>query len=247
MGRQKVAERVCRFPLLGEPRKGEVEWILDPPYAWRNPNQLVWPGPIPKVLTAAACRQWIEYWDFYLKEVCPPDWLATTERKVLPVAFLQWLVNNMAVVHRVAKGRVPPVLPEETREQAWRRLLGWFARWLDDLEAGRLDSIADVPHESGYDLETIWYLGKQSYMVGGRTFSVTGWEHAVLQAFLQDGTGAMTLKDLAEHSKIDDKEVRKILKGLREKKKYGGAFAAAISLPGGKGRGGYRARVLPIS
>lgn len=108
-----------------------------------------------------------------------------------------------------------------------------FVRWLRS-------KVSPLGSRDG--LKTIYYLGGTTYRVEGHDpVVVTDREHFVLQAFLEDGTGAVSSRRLSELTRLEQTDVIKILKGLR--KKYGGMFAAAISLPGGKGRGGYRARV----
>jgi hypothetical protein len=80
--------------------------------------------------------------------------------------------------------------------------------------------------------------GDRQYQIGPQALTVVSErEDTVLQAFL-DQT-AMDHPTLIERTEYED--AARILRGLAEK--YGGAFAPAIFLPGGKGRGGYRVTI----
>ncbi|MBP3957790.1 hypothetical protein J8F10_21265 [Gemmata sp. G18] len=91
------------------------------------------------------------------------------------------------------------------------------------------------------DNATIWYHGDQGYSVNGRPVSVTDEEHKVLQVFAEKQT-AMKRSELEEAAVISN--APRVLTKLA--KSYSEAFAAAIRRPGGKGKGGYFVRVLPI-
>ena len=87
---------------------------------------------------------------------------------------------------------------------------------------------------------TIIFQRDGVYLVGQDTIRVTESEDNVLQAFLEQP--AMTKDELIARSGVD--KAVDILRALRTKKKYGGVFAAAITIPGGRGQGGYRVQVV---
>jgi hypothetical protein len=87
--------------------------------------------------------------------------------------------------------------------------------------------------------KTIVFQGKGVYVVGRNQFRVTEQEDCVLQAFLEQP--AMTKDELTAISGTE--KAVDILRALRTTK-YDGAFTGAISMPGGRGRGGYRVQVV---
>lgn len=89
---------------------------------------------------------------------------------------------------------------------------------------------------------TIWYHGEHGYSTDGDPVSVTDEEHKVLEAFAKSAT-ALTRSELEKAAEISN--VPRVLKRLATH--YAGMFEQAIRRPGGKGLGGYFARVLPIS
>jgi hypothetical protein len=97
----------------------------------------------------------------------------------------------------------------------------------------------DVPALQG-PASTIVFQGNGVYAVGKDQFRVTEQEDCVLQAFLEQS--AMTKDELTSMSGID--KAVDILRELQKQTKYGGVFAAAITMPGGRGQGGYRVRVV---
>jgi hypothetical protein len=109
-----------------------------------------------------------------------------------------------------------------------------------DIEGG-LHAVAEVRRMKGGPPPrgVIWFWGDQRYQVGRRKVEVTGREDNVLQAFLD--WPRLGKKRLEDRSGEDDPVT--VLRRLR--KKYDGLFAAVISLPGKKCRGGYSADVRP--
>jgi hypothetical protein len=93
------------------------------------------------------------------------------------------------------------------------------------------ENVPSVP--DGDAVQPIVALGARQYRIGHtRPVVVDEFEDNVLQTFLELRTmDQPTLEDLSgvHHAP-------KVLKRLREK--YGGMFAAAITLPGGRGKGG---------
>ena len=138
------------------------------------------------------------------------------------------------------------------------RSVSQYVAWQEGVEACHLDGLgcADAvlvfvrwlrskvsPLGSRDGLKTIYYLGGTTYRVEGHgPVVVTDREHAVLQAFLESGTGALTTPELSRLSLYDDRQVRRVLTRLVEK--YDGVFKLAIKFPGKPHQGGYRARVV---
>ncbi len=80
--------------------------------------------------------------------------------------------------------------------------------------------------------------GRAMYSIGDALpVRVNDREDAILEAFIE--RPAMSIDEMAETSGYD--RPNEILKKLA--RKYGGQFAAAIMLPGGRGKGGYRVLV----
>ena len=84
---------------------------------------------------------------------------------------------------------------------------------------------------------TIIYRGNGVYSIGEHVCRVTKSEDDVLQAFLAQQ--AMAKDELVAKAGFD--KAVDVLRALQTK--YDGIFAEAITMPGGRGRGGYRVRV----
>ncbi len=88
------------------------------------------------------------------------------------------------------------------------------------------------------EFKTVIAMGNGCYRISdSRVFRVSEDEDAVLSAFLE--FPAMEEKELNTNSGVG--RARDVLCDL--KRKYGGAFASAIHLPGGKGKGGYHVSI----
>jgi hypothetical protein len=88
---------------------------------------------------------------------------------------------------------------------------------------------------------TILYLGEKAYSIGDSgAITVTDSEHAILQEFI--AVPGMDTESLQTKSGND--RAPRILRGLATK--YGSAFAPAIRLPGGKGKGGYHVSIQDV-
>lgn len=89
----------------------------------------------------------------------------------------------------------------------------------------------------------IRYLGGRAYRVGNHpAVVVTEREDWFLQELMGAPGGVLTMDGFAANAAVNVSDVPAIAAKLR--KKYGKVFAAAIVLPGGRGRGGYRANVI---
>jgi hypothetical protein len=89
----------------------------------------------------------------------------------------------------------------------------------------------------------IYVVGERAYSIGGSApMIVTDREDTVLQSFI--GNPAMDLPALANKSGLPAHSIPAIVGQLR--KKYDGRFRTALSPPGRKGRGGYKATVVDI-
>jgi hypothetical protein len=89
--------------------------------------------------------------------------------------------------------------------------------------------------------DTIYYLGRRAYRVGdGEAQTVTEREDCILRSFI--GNLALDSAGLSERSGLKAEAVAAVVGRLR--KKYGGRFRDALTAPGGKGQGGYRAEVV---
>lgn len=100
---------------------------------------------------------------------------------------------------------------------------------------------ADASSTAASLTPTIISMGDGCYRIGNREpFKVTDKEDAILQSFI--GRPALSGPDLQNRSGYD--RGREVLKALQVK--YGGLFAEAIKLPGGKTGGGYRVSIRAI-
>jgi hypothetical protein len=137
-----------------------------------------------------------------------------------------------------AQVRVPSesVRREEELERALMRT---------GLPPARTDSpVEEVQSTSGQndtlnrESTTIVYLKEKAYFIGNSDpITVTDSEHAILQEFI--AVPSMDAEML--QSKAGNDRAPRILRNLT--RKYDGAFATAIRLPGGKGKGGYHVSV----
>jgi serine/threonine protein kinase len=128
-------------------------------------------------------------------------------------------------------------LPSESvrREEELERAL-----MLTGLPPARTASpVEEVPSASEQDKSTtIVYLKEKAYSIGSSDpITVTDSEHAILQEFI----AVPSMDDELLKSKAGNDRAPRILRDL--KGKYGGAFATAIRLPGGKGKGGYHVSI----
>jgi hypothetical protein len=123
-------------------------------------------------------------------------------------------------------------------------------RWLGLNQLERLPYLRETiralesppaPPAAARPADTILSLGDRQYQVEGHSLivCVTDTEENVLQALAK--YPAMDEPALRKRTNMEN--AAKILRDLR--KKYGGLFADAIKVPGGKGRGGYSAVVKP--
>jgi hypothetical protein len=103
---------------------------------------------------------------------------------------------------------------------------------------------SDLPTtKQGTSQPSIHYLGERNFRVdNGAVWCVSEREAWLLQAFI--GKPALDVPQLATISGLDAIVIPTVVRNLRSKTKYGGAFRDALIPPGGKGRGGYRANVL---
>ncbi len=90
-------------------------------------------------------------------------------------------------------------------------------------------------------LDSIIYVGEDSFRINQRTESLTPIEADVLKAFLL--VNALSLKALAERSQVSSPN--KIL--TRLKSKYGGIFGPAIQMAESAGNGGYKVKIIDRS
>jgi hypothetical protein len=100
--------------------------------------------------------------------------------------------------------------------------------------------------DTGADAPCILWHGGRQYSIGDYgPVVLTETEHMVLEAFLGDGRKLrpVTALDKDELCNRSVDHAPKVLKALCLK--YDGRFGQAITLPGGKGRGGYAVRVRP--
>jgi hypothetical protein len=89
------------------------------------------------------------------------------------------------------------------------------------------------------DYSTIVFLGNGMYRIADNPpLQLTANESNVLEAFLKHA--AMDLSRMQEESGVP--RCRDVLRKLRTK--YKGVFAPAITMPGAKGQGGYRVRIV---
>ena len=105
-------------------------------------------------------------------------------------------------------------------------------------------SIRDVNASNGtkqIPANTIIFRGGGAYAIGTQVVRVTESEDCVLQAFLEKP--AMAKDQLIARAGFD--KAVDVLRALLTK--YDGVFAEAITMPGGRGRGGYRVQVAKAS
>src|SRR5262249_8839191 len=104
-----------------------------------------------------------------------------------------------------------------------------------------------APSPVSTEVNPIIALGDRCYRVGqSEPLRVEDREDAVLQGFLR--SPAMSKPKLASVIGYEAETVIAILRALkgtpRRPAKYSGVFAAAITLPGGRGKGGYRVKIV---
>jgi hypothetical protein len=141
-----------------------------------------------------------------------------------PTASLHELLAGVLVQLQAEAKRAQEVFPKLIQQMAQVR-----ERWVAEHDAAAMAGV------------TIHYLGNRAYRVGKLPpCTVTDREDCLFQAFI--GNPALDLPTLSELSGLSAEGIPAIVRGLR--KKYDGRFRNAIKPPGGKGKGGYVARVV---
>jgi hypothetical protein len=110
-------------------------------------------------------------------------------------------------------------------------------------------SLRAITPSYGRGAALITYLGERRYQVGGEFRVVDEVDDFILRAFI--GKGALSKKQLGARSGCDPEAAVRALRSLAGTKtrpaKYAGIFSRAITMPGGRGRGGYRVNVVAAS
>jgi hypothetical protein len=133
------------------------------------------------------------------------------------------------------QGPAPGAVQQDQVEGA---VLGALKDIAASIREGHVARRAAVPTEpKGNSPRTIIYHGNGTYSIGDDTLRLTESEDCVLQAFLD--YPAMAKDQLIANSGFD--KAVDVLRSLR--KKHNGVFAEAITMPGARGRGGYRVRI----
>lgn len=147
---------------------------------------------------------------------------------VPPIIFHEPPASQETVVRLIEENEASR---EETK--AFRETVAQLAEQTKALLEGKRPTLEDAP--------AILSHGKGMYSVPGRDpFTVSASEDYVLQPFLK--ASAMDLPTLELESKVD--RCGAVLRKLVTK--YQGAFKPYVTLPGGKGKGGYSVRIRSV-
>lgn len=162
----------------------------------------------------------------------------TADRRMHPDR-VEWAHFTSRVFSRVA-----PLLARMGLETEWKREIRshWNLKEFLDTLAGRLFALEDWPFDAAPASRQIVHHGGRSFSIGTHeSVDVTEPQKSVLLSFV--GRVTQSIADIKHHSHVP--WPNRELNALR--KKYGGIFADAIHLPGGKGKGGYRVAVVSIA